>query len=351
MVFALDWGALKCHACGYVDTGPKPLPDAHVQHRLDQPVPLAPLSDKALQVGCASCGATVLFEPPTSARTCLFCGAAILVQPIPADPLIVPDAILPAAINAIDAQTQVRKWLASRLFAPRALKRLTQPEALGGVYLPLWTYAADTDTSYTGESGFFGQGLSTDFDGDHYTKLNLDPSQASRQDWNIRWSPASGRIARHFDGLMVADTHAVPIARLKALGQWDLDALCAYQRAYLAGFRIQRYHRDEPGLGFETAKGMMAESIAQDVAREIGGGEQRITELRTEYRNVTFRQVLFPIWIGSYRFQQQVYHVVVHGRTGAVLGDRPYSPIKICVAVAIMVAVVFLLKLLARLLS
>jgi hypothetical protein len=45
--------------------------------------------------------------------------------------------------------------------------------------------------------------------------------------------------------------------------------------------------------------------------------------------------VLLPVWLASYRWRGKVYRVVVNGRTGAVSGERPYSPWKIAFAVVL----------------
>jgi hypothetical protein len=44
---------------------------------------------------------------------------------------------------------------------------------------------------------------------------------------------------------------------------------------------------------------------------------------------VTFKHVLMPVWIASYRFGGKVFAVVVNGQTGVVKGDRPWSAWKI----------------------
>jgi hypothetical protein len=38
---------------------------------------------------------------------------------------------------------------------------------------------------------------------------------------------------------------------------------------------------------------------------------------------------LLPVWLNAYRFNQKVYRFMVNARTGEVVGERPYSAIKI----------------------
>ena len=344
MEFDPEAGALKCRSCGHVEAKPEPRTAAVVAHPIEQALAeIAPHGDKAIEVSCDGCGSVVTFEPPDTAGTCLFCGAAIVAQPKAADPLIAPDAVLPAKVPKNAAQKEVKQWLASRWFAPNALKRMAQEEGIGGVYLPFWTYDADTDSGYTGERG------------EHYyvteyyteTDNNGNTVQRSRQVQQTNWYPVSGRVSRRFDNLLIAATRAVKEARLNALEPWDLESLCAYEPAYLAGFKAQRYQVELPA-GFEKAKETMAVTIRKDVMRDIGGDEQRVIEIDTEHRNVTFRHLLLPVWIGAYRFQQKVYQVAVNARTGEVQGERPYSFGKIAVLVAIVLLLVFLIVMFAR---
>ena len=318
MEFDPQSGSMKCRFCGHTEALP-PKENAGVKaHPLgDALAHTRPLSPQALEVSCESCGSVVLFEPPQVAGACTFCGAAIVAQPKAADPLIAPDAVLPIKVPKQTAQAEVRQWLSSRWFAPNALQRMAQQEGIGGVYLPYWTYAADTASGYDGQRGEHY------WETEYYTETDSDGKtvQRSRQVQLTRWYPASGRVSRSFDNVLIPATRAVKESRLNALEPWDLEALCPYEPAYLAGFRAQRYQVELPA-GFDEAKHVMAEAIEQDVRRDIGGDEQRIGQIDTAYSNATFRHLLLPVWIGAYRFQGKVYQVAVNARTGEVQGER-----------------------------
>ena len=73
--------------------------------------------------------------------------------------------------------------------------------------------------------------------------------------------------------------------------------------------------------------------IESDVRRDIGGDQQRIGALETKVGRLTFKHVLLPVWLAAFRYRGKSYRFVVNGRTGAVEGERPYSTIKIALAV------------------
>jgi hypothetical protein len=349
MQFDPESGDMKCRFCGRTEALPPAQTDEVKAHALQGALMQTggghtkPLSDQALEVHCESCGSCVVFEPPEVAGACAFCGAAIVAAPKAADPLIAPDAVLPAKISKNAAQAEVTQWLATRWFAPNALQRMAQQEAIGGVYLPFWTYAADTQSDYTGRRGEHY------WETEEYTETDSEGKtvQRSRQVQRTRWYPASGHVARSFDNVLIAATRAVKESRLNGLAPWDLEALRRYEPAYLAGFRAQRYQVELPE-GYEKAKEVMAAAIEQDALRDIGGDEQSIDRVETAHSNVMFRHLLLPVWMGAYRFQGKAYQVAVNARTGEVQGEHPYSPWKIVLLVASVLLLVFLIVLLAQ---
>ncbi len=293
------------------------------------------LAETALEVKCDSCGATVTFTPPEVAGECSFCGIKIVAQPKSADPLVAPEGLLPFAISSRQSTDSVKEWLASRWFAPNALKKFAYQEVIDGVYLPFWTYDAHTTSYYSGERGEHYYETQT------YTETDAQGNTVTktRQVQRTRWYSASGTVSRWMDDILVPATKSVSGPRLNSLEPWDLDALKPYEPAFLSGFKAQRYQVELPE-GFEEAKRIMAPIIEQDVREDIGGDEQRISHIATSYSAVTFKHILLPVYIGAYRFNQKVYQIMVNARTGEVQGDRPYSFWKIFFFVLFWIAVI-----------
>ena len=344
MEFDPATGGMKCRFCGHTEALAAAAVTPAGKHRFDGAAAKAgAVSPKALEVTCSGCGAAVVFEPPQVAGTCSFCGADLVAQPKAADPLIAPDAVLPARIPRDKAQAEVRQWLQTRWFAPNALKRMARQEGIAGVYLPFWDYDAATVSQYRGERGqhYFESESYEESDGRGGTVTR------TRQVQRTAWYPAAGQVSREFADVLIAASKSVAEGRLDALQPWDLEALCPYEPDYLSGFKAQRYQLELKG-GFEKAKGVMHRTIEQDVRRAIGGDEQQIQSVETQYANVAFRHLLLPVWIGAYRFQNRAFQVVVNARTGEVQGERPYSAAKIALLVAVIVLVILILAILGK---
>ena len=342
--FAPEGGNLTCPYCGRQESIEPPSGaveersyEQYLQLHADQ---MGTLAEGALEVACQTCGATVTFTPPMVAGECDFCGSPLVAQPRSADPVLAPEGVLPFSVTKEGAAGSIGKWIASRWFAPNALKKFASPDEIGGVYIPFWTYDSYTKTHYEGARGEHY------YTTEHYTERDAQGNevQRSRQVQHTRWHPASGTVERWFDDILIPATKSLPPQRLTALEPWDLGALTAYQPAYLSGYKAQRYQVNL-AEGFELVKQVTKPAIESDVRNDIGGDEQRVEHLTTAYSAVTFKHLLLPVYVGAYRFGDKVYQVVVNGRTGEVQGERPYSVWKILLFVLSILFVILLLVL------
>jgi hypothetical protein len=150
-----------------------------------------------------------------------------------------------------------------------------------------------------------------------------------------------------FGDLLVPATKSLSSERLHALDPWDLDHVKPYNPAFLAGFKAQRY-QVELADGFERAKDQIAPVIESDVRNDIGGDEQQIDDIDTDYFKTTFKHLLLPVYAGAYNFNNRVFQIVVNGRTGEIHGDRPYSAAKIVLFVASIVILILIVVVLFR---
>lgn len=289
---------------------------------------MAPKSE-GLSVKCDACAAEIAVPQNATSFACPFCGSNI-VATAKMTSHILPNAVLPFKVAKEQALGMFRQWVASRWFAPGALKSRSLLDArFVGMYMPAWTYDAQTTTDYQGQRG----------DAYYETEwVTVNGQRQSRRVRKIRWSPASGRVEDSFDDLLVLASRTLPEEQAGQLEPWDLKALVPYADEYLAGFKAECY---TIGLeeGFETARAMMQPRIESTVRDDIGGDEQRIDDLRTQVYGVTYKHILLPVWMNAYRFNGKVYRFLVNARTGEVIGDRPYSATKITLFVLMCVVI------------
>jgi len=317
--FAPGTNNLKCQYCGaeneIVPEDTEPIEeldfDAYIKETVKEEDTM-----QVATVKCTACGASSTLKPNISSDECPFCGTPIIVQGGTMTSIIKPKSLLPFKITQKEAYEGFRRWIKKLWFAPTALKKYAlQADKLKGMYIPFWTYDSDTYTKYSGARGTYY----------YVTETYTEGGQTkTRQVRKIRWTPVSGSVSHFFDDILIVASHSLPIKKVNKLEPWDFENLTNFDERFLSGFQTETYQVDLKE-GFEQAKKVMESTIRNLVRRDIGGDEQRIYSMNTQYSNITFKHLLLPIWISAYRFKKKVYRFLVNGRTGEVQGERPYS--------------------------
>lgn len=324
--------SLRCPHCGHEE----PIPDARgaipendLRSAAGQAVPEAAMEEMRV-VQCKSCGAQVEFDSDIHAKVCPFCAAPIVTD-TGLRRYIKPQAQLPFLLTEDDARKAMNRWLGRLWFAPSNLTAYARAgRAMDGMYVPYWTYDAETRTDYDGQRGTV-----------YYETrpvqviVNGRPQTQMQQVARVDWRPARGQVARNFDDVLVLGSKSLPKRFTDALAPWDLSALSTYEPRFLAGFRSEGY-TIPVGDAYGEAKEVMDQVIRQDIRRDIGGDQQRIGAMRTDVGALTYKHVLLPVWVAAYRYRGKTFRFVVNGRTGAVEGERPYSSVKIFLLVLAM---------------
>jgi len=327
-------GTLTCGHCGHTDSiRSGPWKGAALQELDFRAAVAAQLPEAEIEVtrvsACPNCAAQVEFDPDTHAKECPFCATPV-VTGTGENRHIKPKGVLPFAVEERGARKAMTDWLGGLWFAPNGLKEYARKgRRMQGIYVPYWTYDAQTRSSYTGQRGTVYYVTET---------FQQDGKTQTRQVAKVRWRPVSGRVQRFFDDVLVLASKSLPKRYTDALEPWDLSQLEPYQPQYLAGFRAEAYTVDLEA-GFAEAGQKMDRVIERDVRFDIGGDRQRIAHVDTNVSEVTFKHILLPVWLAAYKYRGKTYRFVVNGQSGRVQGERPYSAWKIAFAVLLALAI------------
>ena len=339
--FAPGTNSLKCEFCNVVNEIPAAKEPAHVEEIdyeqfLNEHNVAADDKQTVVTVTCTACGATSTLQPNVTSDNCPFCDNALVLKDGSNSSIIKPKYLLPFSVDKKEAFEDFGKWIKGLWFAPNDLKNYANNvDKFNGMYIPYWTYTADTSSDYTGMRGDdYTEEESydtTDSDGNTVTE--------TRTVTHTNWFPVGGTVNQDFADLLVMASKSLPEDYASHLNPWDIKDLTAYDDGFLAGFRTEVYQVDVKS-GFGEAKNYMAAAINQSVMRDIGGDHQRVSTINTTYNHITFKHILLPIWISAYRYNDKVYRILINGRTGAVKGERPYSWVKITLLVLAIAAAV-----------
>lgn len=321
---------LSCEYCGAQNEIPK-LPHEVAELDFDEYISkfetAAPVT-AVKTVQCKNCAASTTLPPNVTSMNCAYCATPLILEQSHVENIITPHAVLPFKLDKNNAQQKFAGWIKGLWFAPNKLQKMSMTtDTVKGIYTPYWTYDSNTESSYVGQRGTW-----------HYRTVpyvaveNGKSVTRYRQERYTVWVTTSGTVHNVFDDILVNASHSLPRDYADKLEPWPLQEIKPFVPEFLSGFLSEKYQVDLKN-GFSFAKGKMEKEIDRSVRRDIGGDEQRVVSLSTDYRDITFKHLLLPIYISAYQYNNKVYRFLVNGATGKVQGERPWSVWKIVLAV------------------
>ena len=155
MVFDPQAQSLKCEYCKQVinmeDSRQHP-----TAYGFDTDNELEPQvwGEKSHAVKCKNCGAETVFDAFVVSDRCPFCGNSNIQEDVIATG-IMPESMIPFKITSEAAIGLYKKWLRGKWLAPSKLRKSvnSQQVQLTGMYVPCWSFDADTSSFYTAMAG------------------------------------------------------------------------------------------------------------------------------------------------------------------------------------------------------
>lgn len=337
VVFDPKTGTMHCEYCGYSCELPLPDPEREICE-MDFEAALHTESfnwgEQKKSVQCKQCGAVSIYDALETAAVCPFCGSTN-VMPAAKEDTIAPGAVCPFAVTKEQAGESFSKWIKGKFFAPSKAKKSTHPEAFQGVYLPYWTYDAQTTSNFTARAGY-----------DKKVKDNDGKTQTKTD-----WRRVNGVYQKFFDDVTVMASKRQENSGVKACEPFDFKKMVPYSPKVLAGFIAERY---SIGLkeGWESAQKKIQFHLRSDIAsyvrKQWRADRTDSVKFSTLYSNITYKYLLVPTWISSFKYNDKVYQFVVNGQTGKVGGKAPVSALRVLLTILIGIGIIaglyFLLK-------
>ena len=256
-------------------------------------------------VVCANCGGQALYDASQVSGCCPFCGSTSVMPAAENEQIMAPGALIPFTVDEQKAQQCFVDNLKKKHFVPKGVFSV-KLENLVGLYLPFWTYDTATVSSYIAKIGY----KHTDKDGDTY----------------YTYKSYRGVRNQFIDDMIVFATDKVRHPFIAKVQNFHFEKLVPYAPEYLAGFAAERY---TVGLndGWERAKVLIDKKLKHDIGqyeRQLHRGDTvREVKLSTNYYNVTFKYILAPIYLATYKYGNRTYNVAINGQTGETFCDNP----------------------------
>ncbi len=344
--FAPEQGALKCPQCFTVNRIRSPSAaeywEAHAE--LDLQAALASqfetLPRHTVQiVVCSSCGAGIQLPVQVAAQRCPFCMTPMIVDQVKAHKTVLPSGILPFRITKEQACKYLFQWLDQHGMPWRQLDRIRVADSLFGVYLPFWTFDVPFSVEYSGSRG---------------DKQLLNERSAKPDGEGYVWTKLTGTFEAVLDDILIPAMRSFP-GPLKALRDWSLEELEPYKDDYVLGFAscLGTVDLNESLPQLKEARAAFDQEVYSWIRHEIGGERQRGISLDgMRFDAMTFKYIQLPIWMASYKYEDELYYFLVNRHAGQVAGEYPKSIVesaktakRICIGVLAVLGYLVLLTL------
>lgn len=332
MEFDPKTGALLCPYCGNI---------VEIEEEDGSPARAEELSfDEAEHTGncdwgsekrvvvCKSCGAETVYDASTVAGECPYCGSNQVME-AGADGILAPGGVCPFKVTPEDAGGRFLRWLKKKLFCPSSAKKEARAGKMRGVYLPYWTFDADTDSTYTARYGI-----------ERVVRRGKETRVV------VDWHRTSGTYHEFVNDQLVSGTEKHDGSMLSGIEPFDTENNVAYKPEYIAGFASERY-----SVGLKAAwekaksfiKSRLLSHITAKIKKEHHADRVDSVNVKTAYRNITYKYLMLPVWMSSFVYKGKVYQFMVNGQTGKVSGKAPVSPLRVAIAVFIGIVIVGLI--------
>jgi len=280
---------------------------------------------------CENCGANTMVDPSTVGFSCSFCGSSKVNEAAYAEKVIKPAGILPFAYPKDKALEAFKTWVGKGLFVPNDLAKRARLAKIDGVYVPFWTYDAETESYWTAEAGYYY------YETEYFTDNN--GQRQSRQVRKTRWVPANGYYAHNFDDVLVVASGGVKQNMMERINNYNLGKVVNYDAQYMIGWMSEVYAKDVK-QGFEVADKIMNDFIRTECGRQVPGDTYRNLDIHTRKDGITFKHILLPLWIAAYQYGDSSFQFLINGETGKIAGDKPTSWIKVTIAILLVLAII-----------
>jgi hypothetical protein len=320
----VDVGDRFCNVCGAVQAG------AHATAAQ----PGAPPNQ--INIVCKNCGATIKVPPDQRSITCPFCDSNMVVESIDEQTgRQPPEFVVGFAITPDQALEKFRQWLrASGMFRPGDLSTAKIEEKLRGVYVPFWSFSMLAQSRWTARIGEHWWRTET-----YTTWEDSKPVTRTRTVQETEWWGLEGQHHNYYSGYLVSGSRGLAQDYAERIKPYRLEAIKRYQPYFLAGWLNEEYsiQRDQ---ALPLCQQEFERWEQHNIERFLPGDSYSDVRLDCEFSDVNSDLILLPVYLLSYRYGDKLFRFLLNGQTGKMAGDKPYSPMRIGLAVGIAILLV-----------
>lgn len=278
----------------------------------------AEFTGQVQQYRCQSCGAEVLAEGNTIARSCYYCHNPVLIVD-QVSGAYKPSKIIPFKLDKNAAVDEFLRFVKKKRFVPKNYFSKSQLDYMSGVYYPFWVTDAYTTSNMSG----IGKNVRTWRSGDYrYTETT---TYAVAREGNISFEDITTFAISDDSKEMVEGVLPYPMEEYQD-----------FSMPYLQGFVAKKRDIEREALSGEV-RGRMT-SYAETLLRRTASNYTHLSvnNVSVNVHSSHWEYSLLPVWIMTYikrhrkdSKKDKTYMFTMNGSTGKLFGRLPVSLPKI----------------------
>lgn len=313
--YSAENGGLTCTYCGYYEPPAQEIVGKEAQEFEFTVKTMERVAHgwgiERKELVCNGCAAHTTFSTNMLTHTCPFCSSNQVVQIKAAQDVLRPRFLVPFETTEDDCRKNTAVWLESSWMTPRGLRKLARSAEYIPIYIPFWTFDADTDATWRAEVA-------------HTRTRTTGVGKNRRTTTHTEWKWESGRAKLNIDDLLVSGTNKISSVLIKQMRGYNLNKMVAYDASFLAGMQAQVYDINLEE-SWELARTQMRERTKKACKNQATSGRMRNFSMNLDFANESWRYILLPIYLTTYKYDSRSWQVMIHGQTGTVAGQRPVS--------------------------
>lgn len=290
--------------------------------------------DEATQYHCKNCGAVLITDALTTATTCSFCGAGVVLGDRLSGSLA-PSKVIPFTVSKEQAQEAFKKWCRKGLLTPSDFMNADRIKNITGLYVPFWLY----DLNGRGEAEATCTRVRTYTMGEWIYTETKYYRVYRKVDLNYLRIPCDA--SKKMDDTM-----------MDRLEPYDYSNLKDFNMPYLAGYISEKYDFDDAALLPRIKQRVSPYVDAYIRSTIVGYSTVTFNRKNIDVRRRKADYTLLPVWMVCYDYKNAEHNFAMNGQTGKVVGKPPLSAAKIAAwFIGISAGTFLLLQILTRVLG
>ncbi|MFZ6031417.1 MAG: hypothetical protein ACOYYS_27210 [Chloroflexota bacterium] len=278
------------------------------------------------ELHCESCGANLAVAEGSLTATCPFCASNKVNVRAAASEALRPHFVIPFKIQAAQLRTAVKAWLGRGWFHPGELAASAAVGHFTGMYVSYWTFDARVSAHWKAEVGH-------EVSERYYDHGDKEWKTRTKIEW--RWE--NGQIEQTVDDLLISGSSRLSQALIKRVEPFNLHELAAYSPDFLAGWQAQAYDITLP-QAWSQGKNIVRQQAKEACYQDTHSNHVRNFSMSADFADETWRYILLPIYVATYRFGTKTFQVMVNGQTGNIAGQKPVAWWKVWLAMGALLA-------------